>query len=445
MPLDFQKRKIYYNRCNPNESLAPNDERNLDIDAWGPNPVRGINWAEHLAARLELADKPVFEMFTGLPGSGKSTELRRLAARLEDPQRVHLLTVIVDAEEMLDLTTTVDIPDIMSSILYQTERKLREKEGEDPDVVLSEGYLTRLWNWLVKTDIELQKAEYSIPGGPKLVGEMKTRPSLRARVRGIIAAHLSTFLNDVRNELVLFNERARILGYTGLAIIYDSLEKLRGISTNWHEVLGSAEKIFAGGAPYLQLPVHIIFTVPPALATRFGGVSYLPMIKLQTRVGRKFKPGYQVARDLICRRIPDDDLATLLGPQSEKRVRKMIGWSGGYPKELMRIVQSLLTLTSHPVSEKDIDRIGNEIHDAYRKMVPSAAFPWLAKVATEHYLTIENDEHRQVVDLMLTNNAVLRYLNQNDWFDLHPAVYRIPGVQEAIQARKTLTETGATG
>jgi hypothetical protein len=47
-------------------------------------------------------------------------------------------------------------------------------------------------------------------------------------------------------------------------------------------------------------------------------------------------------------------------------------------------------------------------------------------------VTIQNDEHRQIVDLMLSNSAVLRYINKNDWFDLHPAVYRIPGVQQAF-------------
>ena len=83
MSLDFKTRKFYYNRCNPNESLSPTDERNLDIDSCCEEPVRGINWVERMAGRIELSNTPVFELFTGLPGSGKSTELRRLAARLE--------------------------------------------------------------------------------------------------------------------------------------------------------------------------------------------------------------------------------------------------------------------------------------------------------------------------------------------------------------------------
>jgi hypothetical protein len=43
---------------------------------------------------------------------------------------------------------------------------------------------------------------------------------------------------------------------------------------------------------------------------------------------------------------------------------------------------------------------------------------------------------------MLSNNAVLRYLNDRDWFDLHPAVREIPGVAEAIRRRKADASRG---
>lgn len=40
---------------------------------------------------------------------------------------------------------------------------------------------------------------------------------------------------------------------------------------------------------------------------------------------------------------------------------------------------------------------------------------------------------RQIADLMLSNNVILRYLSDDkDWFDLHPSVCEIPGVAEAL-------------
>jgi hypothetical protein len=437
MSLDYQARKKYYNRCNPYESLSPTDERNLDIDSCCDEPVRGINWVERLASKIELSNTPVFELFTGLPGSGKSTELRRLAARLEKEHGARLLTVLVDAEEVLDLTNPVDVPDIITSILLFSDKKLLEMEGKDPDAALREGYMTRLWTWLTNTDVELSKAEFSIPNGPKLVTEMKTRPSLRSRVRKTIATHLSSFLKEATDELILYNERARRCGFEGLVVIFDSLEKLKGISTNWNEVLGSAERIFAGGAPYLRLPVHVLYTIPPALLTRyFGDIQYLPMIKLASREGEPYTQGFEAARRLIRKRIPDDILFDIFGPKAEERVQDMIRLSGGYPREIIRLLQSILTITTQPISGNEFERVVNELYDSYRKIVPANAFEWLAQVASEHYVTIMNDEHRQMVDLMLSNSAVLRYINMNDWFDLHPAVYQIPGVKHAIDHQR---------
>ena len=174
MPLDFIARKRYYNRCDPNESLAPGDDRNVDLDACCNEPVRGIRWVERLAGRIELSDKPSFQLFTGLRGSGKSTELRRLTARLERADGAHLLAVYIDAEEVLDLTNPIDIPDIIASILFETEKRLLDAEGKDAERSMQEGYMIRLWNWLTKTDVELTKTEFSIPGGgAKLVAEMK--------------------------------------------------------------------------------------------------------------------------------------------------------------------------------------------------------------------------------------------------------------------------------
>jgi hypothetical protein len=150
-----------------------------------------------------------------------------------------------------------------------------------------------------------------------------------------VAAHLTRFLKDARDEMVLLQSRATDLGYSGLIVIFDSLEKLRGISTNWNEVLESAERIFASGAPYLRLPVHILYTIPPALvARRFERVQFMPMIKLQEKDGTPFRPGMDAARELVKCRIPDEVLTELLGPRSEERIGEVIRWSGGIREKL---------------------------------------------------------------------------------------------------------------
>lgn len=436
--MDLSTKKKYYNRCNPSEALPPDDERNLDIDGFGTESVRGANWVSRLATAIELSDQPVCQLFTGLPGSGKSTELRRLAARLQAPQGAHLLPVIVDGDNSLDLTNEIDIPDIIAAILYGVEKTVLEAEGKDPAAALENGYFVRLWTWLTQTEVELAKTEYAIPGsGAKLVAEMRSRPTLRQRVRATLAAHLSSFLEEAREELLRLELRAKQCGYNGIAVIFDSLEKLRGSSQNWTDVLASAERVFSSGAPYLRLPVHVLYTVPTALINRtlFKDVLFIPMIKLCDRADVPWPDGYAAARELVRRRLPDDIAGEVFGELAEARIRDLIRWSGGYPRELVRLLQSALAQERLPLGENDFQRIFNELKDAYRKVVPADAFAWLAKIAHERYYTVEEEKQRQIADQMLLNNVVLRYVNANDWYALHPAVAEIPGVRQAMAER----------
>ena len=54
--MDFADRKLYYNRCDPSEALAPDDERNVDLDAEavGGYRPRGVVWVERLASEIDL-------------------------------------------------------------------------------------------------------------------------------------------------------------------------------------------------------------------------------------------------------------------------------------------------------------------------------------------------------------------------------------------------------
>jgi hypothetical protein len=439
--MEFAQRKELYIACEP-ELLNPGDPRYVAIDELGDpdHLVRGADWVADLARAFELSKDPVRMLFTGLPGSGKSTELRRLAKRLEDAKRANLMTVVIAAEEVFDLSSTIDVPDILFAILDGVERELLSREGKDSRQAMSEGVLGRIWRYLMRTDVEIGRGELSVADVGKLVIELKTRPTLRARVRAAVVNHLTQILEETTAELNAMIGRAKQLasGYAGIIVIFDSLERLRGLTSNWVEVLDSAERVFAAGAPYLKLPVHALYTVPTAMVARrrFETVRFMPMIKLRNRDGSVFQPGIDAAYAIITHRVPEAALRELLGDQLEVRIRTLIEWSGGYPRELIRLVQSMIAIERWPLSDRAFARVLNEVGDQYRKLIPASAFPWLAQVATEKYFTLETDEQRSIADQMLLNNIVLRYLNDEDWFELHPAVRNIPGVADAIRARE---------
>jgi hypothetical protein len=442
--VDKKLRKKYYNLCNPDEALGPEDKRNVDIDGEAP-AVRGMRCVDVLANKIELSDTPVCEFFTGLPGSGKSTELRRLAARLEGEDGAHVLPVVVDAEELIDLYNPIDIPDILVAVIYEMDCAVLEAEGKTREDALKEGAFARFTHWLMNTDIAVTGAtieggaETEVPGvsklslGANLAVEMKTRTSFREEIRKRIAQHMTTFLRQVHVEIERLCKRAQKQGYRGMAVIFDSLEKLRGISTNWSEVLASAERVFGQDAPYLRLPVHTIYTVPPALVLRLNvPVHFMPMLKLKDRKTEdRFEPGLKAARELIRRRLPDKIVNEVFGPTGkESRLQRLIEWSGGYPREIVRLLQ--LCVAEPSLDEEKFIHLLGQAGDAYRRTVPGPAFVWLARVAVEKRLVLEDQAHREMADLMLANNVVLRYQNTQEWFDVHPAVRTVPEIEAEI-------------
>ena len=447
--IDFETKKKYYNLCDPYEPLEPEDKRNVDLDVVGEDhgcPVRGASLIDNFVEDIGFSDKPILKLFTGLPGSGKTTELKKLAKRLSGKEEGNLFTILIDARDVIDLANPVDVVDIISAIIYSTEKAIIKKKGGNAEKALDEGYCQRLWHWLNSTDAELTKAEFAIPSSGKLVYEMKIRPSLRQRVRAIVNSRLSKFIQDASNELEKLKDVVRLeFNRDGIVIIFDTLERLRGTTSNWYEVLESAEHLFSVDAPHLKLPVHAIYTVPAALDRRIMDIDFLPMIKVRCKDNNKpYKPGIKAARELIRKRVPDEILKEIFGPDINRLnglIDRLILWSGGYPREIFQMLQKAVGHTKHPISNTVFEYIIAEIGNRHRKVIPGEAFKLLANVARSKYLE-ESESDRKIADYMLRNHAVLRYRNNDIWFDLHPAVYKIPGVQEAInnleKKKKTL-------
>jgi hypothetical protein len=433
--MNIERKRRFYELCDPFKSLTPTSELYVDLDHVDGKAVRGMSWSRRLRMRVELSgDTPVQIYFTGLPGSGKSTELRRVAAELQDGE-AKLLSIIVNAEESIDFYAPIDIPDVMIALLWGTEKCLLALEGKSPEDALKDGVLTRIWAWLKEIDPQIVKLQGNL-GVVGLGVEMKSRPGFRKQVRDTVALYLTSFLKHVREAFAGFNSRARSLGYQGLFVVLDSLEKLRGTASNWQEVVESAERVFSGGAPYLQLPVHVLYTVPPALVFRpLVPVDFLPMIKVADRDGKPFEQGYHAARSVIRKRIPDDALEELLGPTFEARIFEIIGWSGGYLREIVRILREILALEEPgELSEEAFHRMLRYAGEGYRRAVMgSGALEWLGRVAAEKSLRTENDAERLAASDMLQGSIVFRYLNDDDWYDLHPAVRDMPEIEAAMR------------
>ncbi|HEU4409391.1 MAG TPA: hypothetical protein VFS43_29295 [Polyangiaceae bacterium] len=226
-------------------------------------------------------------------------------------------------------------------------------------------------------------------------------------------------------------------------------------------MLNSVERVFANGAPYLRLPVHVIYTVPPPMLVRMptDSVRFLPMIKLRTwdrdpaegavvARGKPFPEGVAVAREMVRRRVPDGALAEFLGPDFEGRLRAIIQWSGGYPRELLRLMQRVMTAERFPLSDRLFQRTLRQAADESSRIVFSngqRALDMPAKVYLTQKLTVDPGEH-VLADRLLTGNLILRYSNDKEWDDVHPALLELPALREAIERQQAalLAARGST-
>ena len=167
------------------------------------------------------------------------------------------------------------------------------------------------------------------------------------------------------------------------------------------------------------------------------GLDFLPMIKVRTPKNQPWPRGIQAARAMVQKRVPDEILYQLMGPTSkeaERRVRSLILWTGGYPRQMIQLLRAIIAEERHPISQKTFESLLMQIANEYQEIVPGEAYAWLARVHQDKALVIEDDTHRRIAAHMLSNHVILRYLNDSLWFDLHPAVLAIPGVQAALAA-----------
>ncbi len=410
-PVDRVTRKRLFNLCDPGEPLAPGDPRYLDIDAM-PGAPRGQRWVDVLAGPMELSGRPSFTRVTAQRGAGLTTELRRLAARLGDKEGANLLVVSIDAEEALDVHSTLDVPDLLFAVMERLAAAVSAAEGK----AMTTTAAIRLWGWLGETD-----------------ASPRASAAARQRFRSGANAELSRFVKDARNEAVLLDGRARRLGYDGIAVLFDSLTHVQGDSTTRDAVLAGAERLFGAGASYLELPVHLLYTVPVPLVLRLAApIQFLPQIALFDFHSDGANPGLEAGREMVRRRVPDGELGELLGGRSDG-VSHLLDWSAGNPGAIVRLLRECVA--AGPVDEWRLIQLVFLDADGLRRTTPESAYPWLARVEVERSLSFAASA-RNEAEHLLASGAVLRYQDSEVRYRMHPAFERVPAVAAEIERLK---------
>ena len=273
--------------------LEPDDS--LYVDLYHDTALAPFDPVGQLATGIEWTPEGSTHLFSGFRGTGKSTELRRLRARLlRDPTTK---VVLCDMSETLNLSTPVDISDFLIALAGAFGDALHGDDqllGPEPRLP---SYWTRVVDFLTRTEIDLHGLALKAPGGVGLQTNIRQDPTFRDRLRERMEGHLGALVDDVHAYVAegITALRQRWGEATRVVLLLDSIEQIRGTSIRTAEgVYASVEALFANHASSLCFAdLHVVYTVPPWLKIRspgiagaYGGMQLLPCVRVRSRDGR---------------------------------------------------------------------------------------------------------------------------------------------------------------
>ncbi len=435
----------FFKACNPAKTLVVGnpEDRQYYIDF---SSVRGGKIIEALGRTITRLspDEPTCQLFTGHIGCGKSTELFRLKAELEQ-QQFHV--VYFESSKDLDMAD-VDISDILLSIAKSVSESL-----EAINIRLKPGYFTNLLQESIeflKTPIDLGvEAELSLGIG-KLTAKTKESPKLREQLRQHLEPRTQGIVEAINKEIL---ERAieelKWRGKKGLVVIVDNLDRVD--NRPMPSGRSQPEYLFIDrGSQLKRLNCHVVYTLPLALMfsneyeslkNRLGGgvaPKVLPMVPIQLRDSCDFPQGMALLRQLVlARAFPNVDAQARLNllPEvfdSRETLDRLCRISGGHIRSLLGLLYSCLQQEDPPLSSSCLESVINSYRDDLTGAVEEEEWELLAQVVQQQLVKGERE-----CQILLRSGFVYEYRNeQGRWFGVNPALAETARFQSLVATTK---------
>jgi len=383
---------------------------------------------QHLKLPKNLAASS-YTLFCGHIGCGKSTELRRIAKILHDKEL--FFVVFLDVLKELDINN-LTYADVLLALAKQLFQALNN-ENIQVDSVL----LRNLENWFterfesheqvkeIAAEIRSEaKGGVGIPFLGALFASMtayvQNNSTYKQEIRNIITNSFSQFAQSF-NQCLLGAEKAIKENGKGQRILFivDGTDRLRDKDGEQFFLKDVHQLTQISGFFVYCSPIHLLYE-NNQIHRNFGTVS-LPMIKLHDRDKKLLTDNYEVMRQMVFRRFPADFFA------QPNLVDKLIEFSGGCPRELLRLIDyAFLSVTGDKFDEQAIDAAINNLAVDYKRLLDTADYQLLADIAQSH----KAEQNSKKIRHFLYNMIVLEY--NNFWREPHPAIYRLPAFQEAL-------------
>lgn len=369
-----------------------------------------------------FAERESLNLFSGFRGSGKTTELFRLRKRLEDSGYVVLYA---DALDYVNPAAPIGISDVLIVLAGAFSDALEQLKID----VTSEGYWTRLRNWLTSTDVAVK--ELDLKAGVDLKLELRTTQSFREK----LSAALGGRTGELYAEVTAFFEdgfkaiRKNRGDDVQVVFLFDSLEQIRGSLSNEQDVTKSVEVLFSNYLKLLAIPyLHVVYTVPPWLKFLLPGINMvvLPCIRLwnKDRSRSPCEAGVEALQSVVRKRFTEEGLVRFFGPDPFSRAGRLIELSGGHFRDLLLLLrETVLRASSLPVADEAIEAAILQVRSNYLPISLDDA-QWLAEIEQKRATLLKSTAPAEVNRLtrFLDTHVVLYLRNGEEWYDIHPLV-----------------------
>lgn len=415
--------------------LSKDDPTNawyVDLDAWQHagevHELRGRPAANEIFDSIRIAadgfSTASTHLFSGFRGTGKTTELSRLARALTARD----FTVLrMSARAYRPMTNALSIAELAIMLAAGMGEAAHEVIG---DKQIDDAARRDVWQ-RIKQGLERAFAStaLSLKLGPlELRAALGQADSLQGQLTQLLGGRrdlLIDFLHGFVEEIALSVRPRQIV------FIVDELEKFDVPVDRVGDTYRQMADLFFNSAELLRLPnCHTIYTVPPYVTFIHTGLGakyeqrlhVLPSVKLRTRRPEHaaFAPGLDALRALLNERV---DLGQLFGDDREGCTKRLIAASGGNLKDLFTITRDTIQAALRhglPVGMREVER-AIAGHAAYRPLLKES-YELLRDIEHDGDLT-GVDVHRQNgLALAMDQHLVLAYWNGEFWYDTHPLI-----------------------
>lgn len=428
------KVKKCMNALNPAQPVVFGDDKLIKDGAPASLYVPGLH-GENKNLMGELSNQIDFDegggtyLFSGNRGTGKTTELMRLADELK---KLDCEVFYLNMSEYLNLTMSVEITDFLISVLGGLSEKIEERFGADPARI---GFFDRMGKFL-QTKVTIEGITIPVAGA-QLKMSMQQDPTFKKKLQEGMRGHVAQLVQEARRfaEEAVVEIRRHISSGRKIVLIVDSVEQLRGVgdSKDVAEVFKSSETLFSGHADKLRFQsLYLVCTVPPYLSALAGNLAalysggkiyMLPSVHVyQCRPVDGAMPalseeGLKAMLDIVAKRFPEWGEFFTHG-----QLIRMAANSGGDLRDFFRLVKLSISqaLNQQQLPLPDAVISGAE-SDLFNDM-PLARDDkeWLKKIQNSHERELDNLDRLPDFARLTEGKYILNYRNGKDWFDVHP-------------------------